>query len=63
MTEKEQGDDQGAADTSSDASSSESTGDSFMDTYGNARLTTTEQRVDQRPHEDKMIRPDRTRHG
>lgn len=56
VTENQQADDS-TTDAASSESSDSSTGDSFMDTYGNARLTTTEQRSeDRRYHEDKMIR-------
>ena len=67
MGDEHQGKESGQAASSDEESSSDSAsstgkpGDSFMDTHGNSRLTTEEQRNDQRPVQHRVITPEETK--
>jgi hypothetical protein len=67
--DEHQDNESGQAASSDDASSSDSSSsagtqsDNFMDTHGNSRLTTEEQRNDQRPVQHSVITPGETKDG
>lgn len=63
MTDPQAEDSSGTQPVSSSESPAETEGDSFMDTYGNPRLGTTEQRADHQWWGDKMIRRHEIKEG